>query len=68
MKVSQWHGLWGALVRLNEGACALLSAGSAVLVERGGCTFTEKSRAVQAANASVMIVYNDDEGALLLCI
>lgn len=41
---------------------SLVIAGSAVLVERGGCTFTEKAKAVQAANASVMIVYNDDDG------
>ncbi len=41
-----------------------MSAGSAVLVERGGCTFLEKARAVQAANASILIVYNDDDGAL----
>ena len=41
-----------------------MSAGSAVLVERGGCTFLEKARAVQAANASILLVYNDDDGAL----
>ncbi|CAL8468855.1 g8396 [Coccomyxa elongata] len=41
---------------------ASLYSGSAVLVERGGCTFMEKARAVQAANASTMVVYNDDEG------
>ena len=42
---------------------AAVPAGCAVLVERGGCTFLEKARAVQAANASKLIAYNDDEGA-----
>ena len=37
-------------------------AGSAVVVERGGCTFMEKAQALNAAHAAVMIVYNTEEG------
>lgn len=32
-------------------------------MERGSCTFMDKARAVQAANASFMIVYNNEDGA-----
>lgn len=37
-------------------------AGAAVLVKRGGCTFSEKAQAVDAAHAAALIVYNNDEG------
>ena len=33
-----------------------------MLVKRGGCTFSEKAQAVDAARAAALIVYNNDEG------
>ncbi len=33
-----------------------------MLVKRGGCTFSEKAQAVDAAHAAALIVYNNDEG------
>lgn len=34
-------------------------AGKAVLVQRGGCRFTDKARYVAAVGARAIIVYND---------
>ena len=43
-------------------------AGSAVVVERGGCTFMEKAQALSAAHAAAMIVYNTEEGQHPICL
>ena len=37
-------------------------AGAAVLVKRGGCTFSEKAQAVDVARGAALIVYNNEEG------
>eukprot|EP00924_Labyrinthula_sp_SR-Ha-C_P008349 snap_masked-scaffold_11-processed-gene-10.38-mRNA-1 protein AED:0.11 eAED:0.11 QI:113/1/1/1/1/1/4/69/740 len=37
-------------------------AGSIVLIERGGCRFTEKALAAGDANALGIIIYNDEDG------
>ena len=42
-------------------------AGSAVVVERGGCSFMEKAQTLSAAHAAVMIVYNTEEGQHTMC-
>lgn len=42
--------------------------GSAVVVERGGCTFVEKAQALSAAHAAAMIVYNTEEGQHPICL
>ena len=42
-------------------------AGSAVVVERGACTFMEKAQALSAAHAAAMIVYNTEEGQHHIC-
>ncbi|KAK9818848.1 hypothetical protein WJX81_006352 [Elliptochloris bilobata] len=41
-------------------------AGSAVLVSRGACSFADKAAALQAANASLAIVYNDAPGCMVM--
>jgi hypothetical protein len=33
----------------------------AVLARRGACSFAEKARAAQAGNATLLILYNDDD-------
>ncbi|KAK9790583.1 hypothetical protein WJX73_006532 [Symbiochloris irregularis] len=40
--------------------------GSAVLVERGACVFTDKALNVAQAQAAAMIVYNNETGCLIL--
>jgi len=35
--------------------------GHAVLARRGACSFADKARAAQAGNASLLILYNDDD-------
>lgn len=40
------------------------AAGAALLVRRGSCTYLQKAQHAQAANASLLIVYNDEAGCL----
>jgi hypothetical protein len=37
-------------------------AGTAVLVERGNCSFYDKYTAIVAANGSAMLLYNNEPG------
>ena len=37
-----------------------------MLVRRGSCTYLQKAQHVQAANASLLIVYNSEPGCLLM--
>jgi hypothetical protein len=37
------------------------SSDQAVLARRGACSFAEKARAAQAGNATLLILYNDDD-------
>ena len=42
----------------------------AVLAQRGTCSFADKARAAQAGNATLLILYNNDDTgqeALILC-
>ena len=57
------QGLTGNAVPDSVMCCA----GSAVVVERGGCTFMEKAQALSAAHAAAMIVYNTEEGPHPFC-
>ena len=55
------------LFKLDQHAChvsveSIFVAGAALLVKRGGCTFSEKAQAAAAAHAAALIVYNNDEG------
>ena len=58
------QGLTGYAVAESIMRCA----GSAVVVERGGCTFLEKAQALSAAHAAAMIVYNTEEGQHTICL
>ncbi|EFJ46292.1 hypothetical protein VOLCADRAFT_93422 [Volvox carteri f. nagariensis] len=48
------------------GVVAPVAAGSAMLVIRGNCTFTEKARAVQAAGAAAMLLYDNEPGCVTM--
>ncbi|GIL78347.1 hypothetical protein Vretifemale_7712, partial [Volvox reticuliferus] len=48
------------------GAVAPVAAGTALLVIRGNCTFTEKALAVQAAGAAAMLLYDNEPGCITM--